>query len=207
MDRKHLLTVIDSAAWWAIDQAFNSTPGVNIIWWAIKNTVASTPTYKIMRALEFWEWMADNWFLESLAWSEQAIDGITICFEAYVKQRTEKKRKLIKNFFLWFTELSEGEKENFELEAILDIINKIPFKEIETLKKVSNFLGWEVFSSKLLTDNRDLQLELNESLSVLVSLWLFSLVTWVWYDSSEDQGYKVTYLWRKIIKYILDDEE
>jgi hypothetical protein len=57
-----------------------------------------------------------------------------IVFESYIKERNKEKRNYIKNIFLDFTKSTVEEKEKFELERLLDIVNRITLQEIEFIK-------------------------------------------------------------------------
>lgn len=63
-------------------------------------------------------------------------EGFVITFENYLKQRNEKKRKIIHNIFLEFAQSKD--KINFELERMYDILNKISLFELHILKKFNN---------------------------------------------------------------------
>ena len=111
---------IESIPWWMLDQVFCMTPWINVIWWWMKNAIEGSKNIRILRWIEFFEWIANPEFIKELEESEQALDWLAICFESYTKERSEEKRRIIKNVFLWFSELSGEEKEEFELEKFLN---------------------------------------------------------------------------------------
>lgn len=132
---------IESVPWWMLDQTLNMTPWVNIVWWWVKNAINWSKNMRIIRWIEFFEaiWIYPE-FLKELEKSEQALDWLALCFEAYTKERTKEKRKILKNLFLWFTKLSEEEKEKFEIERLIDITNKITSAELTYLKHLNDDL-------------------------------------------------------------------
>lgn len=76
-------------------------------------------------------------FAKEVIETKEFEDWFLVIFETYLKERSNEKREIIKNIFLWFAELSQGKKENYELERILDITNKITFPEITFLKYIN----------------------------------------------------------------------
>lgn len=125
---------LESPAWWATDIVLSLSPWINIVWGAMKNAIEWTQNVRILRWLEFFEWLTSEKFQKELLESEQAMDWLAICFESYFKQRNKNKREYIRNIFNWFINLNDEEKENFELEKILDVLNKITLEEIKMLK-------------------------------------------------------------------------
>ncbi len=127
----------ESIPWTVLDQVLSSTPWINVAWWIMKSVTDNTRNMRVLRWIEFFEWITDPKFVEELGESEQALDWITICLEHATKERNKAKRKIIKNIFLWFSKLSEIEKEQFKLERLIDITSKITIDELDLLKEIS----------------------------------------------------------------------
>lgn len=77
-------------------------------------------------------------FTKEIVKTKEFQDWFLVIFESYLKERSEEKRKNIKSILLWFTEIPKEEKEEFELEKILDILNKISLNEICILKQIKD---------------------------------------------------------------------
>jgi len=91
-------------------------------------------------------------FTKEIMQTEEFKDWFVIILESYIKERNKSKKEIIKNIFLWFTKLTEKEKEEFELEKMLDILNKISEKEINLLDEIYK---WKIDENikKTVTDN------------------------------------------------------
>lgn len=87
---------------------------------------------------EFVEYLKNNIdiFTKEVIRTKDFQEGFVITFENYLKQRNEKKRKVIRNIFLGFTQSKD--KLNFELERMYDLLNKISPLELYILKKFNN---------------------------------------------------------------------
>jgi hypothetical protein len=66
--------------------------------------------------------------------SEEFQDGFVFAFEQFLRERSEKKRTILKNVFLGFAEASD--KENFPLEKFSHTTSQLSLEDIETLRDV-----------------------------------------------------------------------
>lgn len=123
--------ILKGAVGGALDATLSSFPPTAILWGAIKGGVSSIRTE---RAQIFVNYIENNFEVEMFE-DEHFLDGVAVAFEYYVKQRLENKRQYIKNVFDDFA-LSE-EKEYFELERLLEVVNQISVSQIEALLAAS----------------------------------------------------------------------
>lgn len=119
----------------------NTIPGFNWVWVAMLQANEQTKNMRVLRALELIELFQDDTFQTMFLQSEQALDWFGLCIESITKERNKEKRKIIKNILLWFTKLSEKEKEKYEIEKILDILNKITEEDISYIKSIKKWTG------------------------------------------------------------------
>lgn len=198
---------IESVPWWVLDQTLNMTPWINILWWCLKNAINWSKNMRIIRWIEFFEtiWLYPE-FLKELESSEQALDWLAICFEAYIKERNKEKREIIKNIFLWFTELPEDEKEKFELEKLINTINVMSLNDITVFKELC--MDKRLYRYVILDENIWFfpekyikAIESWKTLRELVDLWFIKYKTidennkkiWIWWKINEKN---------QIIKYL-----
>ena len=109
-----------------------TNPVTAVLWGLFQEQETAKWRYRVD---EFLTYVSDGRFVKDLLEDEQFQDGLALAFRAYVQQRNEKKRDLIKKVFMGFAE--EENKEDFELERIFDVIEKISFDQMKMLKKVS----------------------------------------------------------------------
>ena len=128
----------------AIDSALSTTPALAIVWGAIKGGVNAL---RKKRAEVFLNFAVNNVNIEMFN-NEQFIDGFSLTFEEYLKQRNEKKRKCIENIFLGFID-SEFD-DNFEIERMYDLLNKIDLSHVKLLKDIQSIgvNGLDIYEDK-----------------------------------------------------------
>lgn len=125
----------------AFDAAVSSFPPTAVVWGAIKGGISATRT---KRAEDFIICIEQNLTLEQFQ-DEQIIDGVSLSFEQFIKQRSEEKRKIIKEIFTDFTK--SANKEGFELERLYRTTELI---SLDAIKFIS-FIYKEVWSDILTT--------------------------------------------------------
>lgn len=152
-------------------------------------------------------------FSKEIVGTKSFQDAHFLAFEAFMRQRSHKKREIIKNILLWFTKIEEAEKEEFELERILDILNKITFNEIKYINKIYSIsfdnAGFTI-STAVWIDSK--QGEYINEIYGLMSLWVIfpveSNTIETPYDLEEPiidvmSHFEVSSIWFKFIEYIL----
>lgn len=105
--------------------------------------------YKQNELNEFIQFIQDNpeSFTKDIVNTNAFKDWFIIILEEYLKERNQEKRNIIKNIFLWFTQLSAEKKKKFQLERLLDITSKITVSEIWLLREIND--KWSInFKSK-----------------------------------------------------------
>jgi len=107
-------------------------------------------------------------FTKEMVNSLEFKEGFVITFESYLKQRNKQKRKYIQNIFIGFTE-SEV-KEDFELERMYDLLNKISKYQISTLKRIYNKIDISINEKERLAVESDY-----DDIKYLQSLGLLSV--------------------------------
>ncbi len=113
-----------------IDSALSSTPGVAIVWSAVKGGVNAIRTNRAETFLLF----AENHINIKMFDNPQFIDGFSITFEEFIKQRNEEKRRYIQSIFKGYIEYEFDD--DFEMERMYDCLNKISNKHIIILKEM-----------------------------------------------------------------------
>lgn len=83
---------------------------------------------------EFAEFIQNNSevFTREVLGTKEFQEGFVITFENYLKQRGERKRRIIQRIFFGFT--ASKDKENFELERMYDVLSSISLEGVEFLK-------------------------------------------------------------------------
>jgi len=112
-------------------------PGLSIAWNLTKSLLGVGMEIRQQRALEWIEMIRANpsIFSKQILESEDFQDGFVYSIEQYLRQRVEFKRRLIKSVFLGFAVVPE--KNEFELERIIQMINILSLGDIEVLKDVN----------------------------------------------------------------------
>jgi len=75
-------------------------------------------------------------FIKEIVETEEFKEIFVITFENYLKQRNEKKRKIIQNIFLGFSKIINEGHNPFEIERMYDLLNKMSIIDIKTLKEI-----------------------------------------------------------------------
>lgn len=172
-------------------------------------------------------------FTEEIVKTEEFKDGFLVIMEWYLKERSAEKRKIIKNIFLGFTELSESEKNEFELEKLLEIVKNISTQEIDYLKHLyydvkpfqDKYINHEnslrhheygdlikekpltsfIHKLKKLYSFKDAYDNISENDYSWYINWLVSLnILLPFYKDGLKPEFDFTTIWKKFIKYILE---
>jgi hypothetical protein len=136
--------IVKGALGGAIDSALSTTPALAIVWGAIKGGVNAI---RKKRAEVFLNFAVSNINIEMFN-NDQFVDGFSLTFEEYIKQRNEKKRKCIENIFLGFVDSKFDD--NFEIERMYDLLNKINLSHAKLLKDIQSVgvNGLEIYEDK-----------------------------------------------------------
>ncbi|MCX6807354.1 MAG: hypothetical protein NTZ80_00900 [Patescibacteria group bacterium] len=87
------------------------------------------------RVEEFMDYVSKGLSADLLK-DEQFQDGLAHLFKAFVQQRHKEKREYIKNIFTHFSYAND--KANFELERLIDIVEKISINQVMILARIYN---------------------------------------------------------------------
>lgn len=119
-----------------VDSLIASQPEFMSAWILARGLYGSLFDIKQEEINEFVEYIQNNktTFVKEVIETKEFRDGFILIFEAYIKQRNEKKRRILQSIFLDFTETQD--KKNFELERLFDLLNKISEFQFYVLKKV-----------------------------------------------------------------------
>jgi hypothetical protein len=144
--------------------------GIPVIDLLIKTSPEWLPAWLIVRGFfgvffslqqekinEFVQFIRDNpeAFTKKILATKEFQEGFLITFEQYLKQRGEKKRKIIQRIFLGFTITKD--KENFELERMYTALNSLSLEGIQYLK----FIKEEIFPAFILKLQESVKNRLN----------------------------------------------
>lgn len=145
--------IIKTSALVLADQIASSLPGLSIAWGLSKALHGAGLELRKQRALEWVEMVRDNpdIFYKDFLESEDFQDAFVYSFEKYISERNNKKRELIKKIFLGYSDSKD--RENFELERMINTLSIISFsgiKLLEILKKVSDL---SIKNAKQLSDS------------------------------------------------------
>lgn len=127
MNSNTIIKFTKGAVGGAVDAWINTDPRLAVVWGAIKGGVNAVRTE---RAEEFVTIIQKNISLEQSN-NPQIMDGVSIAFEEFVRQRNKEKRKLIENIFLGY--VTEKDKEKIELERMYQIVNQISLDSLQFL--------------------------------------------------------------------------
>lgn len=85
---------------------------------------------------EFIQFIQDNpeSFTEEIVTTEAFKEWFIKIFESYIKTRSERKRKIIQSILLWYSRFSEDEMREFELEKILDVLDRVSLESIDFIR-------------------------------------------------------------------------
>lgn len=85
---------------------------------------------------EFVRFIQDNpeSFTEEIVTTEAFKEWFIKIFESYVKTRGERKRKIIQDILLWYSRFTEDEMREFELEKILDALDRISLESVDFIR-------------------------------------------------------------------------
>lgn len=127
-----------SAAGGAIsaDKIALTVVGLGTAWGLTKALLGNAMKFREKRAVEWVEFVRDNpeSFTEEVLGTEAFQDGFVYCFEQYLAERNEEKRRYIKNIFLGYTKA--GAVEDFPLERLIMTSQQLSNTDIATLKDI-----------------------------------------------------------------------
>jgi len=78
----------------------------------------------------------ENVFIKQIVETKEFEEIFVVTFENYIKQRNEKKRKIIQNIFLGFSKKINEDHNPFEIERMYDLLNKVSIVELKTFKDI-----------------------------------------------------------------------
>lgn len=125
-----------------MDAIATSLPGINIAYKLAKAYDNRGMKLRQQRALEFVEFVRDNLglFSQQLCGQEEFQDCFAILLDAYIRERSEKKRKLHRQILLGLTSKNKKELEEFELERIIMVTNQISLEALNVLDFINSKL-------------------------------------------------------------------
>ncbi len=171
------LKIVKGAVSGAIDAALSTNPVIAIAWGAIKGGVSEM---REKRGIELVAFIEQHCTIQQFA-DPNFVDGIGLTFEAFIRERNEKKREIIKQVFLGFS--SAEDRESFELERFYETSKLI---SVDQLKAFSLFK--EQKSIELVSEGRGKPVshELVEDLRSLASLGLVTIDLQIEVESEEE---------------------
>lgn len=119
------------------DQIASNIPALNIAWGLSKALLGAGMELRQQRALEWVEMVRSNpsIFIEEILKDEKFQDGFVFALEEYIRERDEKKRRLMKKIFLGFAE--EKDKERSELEKMYRVLGILNTDDLLVLKDIN----------------------------------------------------------------------
>ncbi len=206
------------------DQIASNLPGLNIAWGLTKALHGAGLKLRQNRALEWVEMVRDNpsIFSEEILKSENFQDAFVYSFEKYISERNEKKRQIIRQIFLGYTQ--SADLEQFEIErmiSLLSLVSKEGLELLHLLDKLSNTIVYknnklsEHLKTYLVKDSNDNPGKYNlspgsnireiwaEAETNLINIGILRAYTIPTYNGSNYQDYDLTNTGREFIKYIL----
>jgi len=119
------------------DQAISSVFGLNIAWGLCKAYFGTGMELRQERVVEFVEMIKDNpsIFIEDILKDVNFQDGFVYTLEKYIKERSSKKRLILKNVFLGFSEANN--KEIYPLEKMVHTSIQLSEMDIKVLGDVN----------------------------------------------------------------------
>lgn len=201
--------------------------GLDIAWGLSKALFEAGLKLRQQRALEWVEMVRDNpsIFSEEILKSENFQDAFVYSFEKYISERNKKKRQIIRQIFLGYTQ--SADLEQFEIErmiSLLSLVSKEGLKLLYLLDKVSNTVVYknnklsEHLKTYLVRDSNDNPGKYNlspgsnireiwaEAEINLINIGILRAYTIPTYNGSNYQDYDLTSTGREFIKYIVARE-
>jgi len=131
MNKKDIQIIKDSA-----DAIISNTPVFGIAWGLSKALFGAGMKLRQERVIEWAEMIKDNpgVFAKEILETNQFQDGFVFALEKYIRERSEVKRKIMKNIFLSFTEAEK--KGNFEIERMYHTLSILNYDDLMILKDV-----------------------------------------------------------------------
>jgi len=196
-----------------VDVIVSNIPWLNIARWLSKALIFNWLAMRQDRVLEFVEFIINQpwYFAKDLMKTEEFQDWFVYCIEKYIRERNKDKRLIAQRIFLWFA--TSKEKEQFELERYLNVLNLLWSENLEHLWNIrysllshnkDNNKGEFVIDSSYARWMEGKQQYLND----LISLWIVyseyseerrdEKLQWVWVE------YKVTKFWHKFLEFLIE---
>ena len=134
----------------AIDMFLSSNPKWAVTWWMVKGLYGSLFAYQQEKINHLVQFLNDNreFFSEEDVETAEFQEGFVITFENYLKQRGEKRRKIIEHIFLDFA--VNVDKSKFELERLYRTSELISLDSVKFLGYLGSSI-WPTLSSDILS--------------------------------------------------------
>jgi len=197
----------------AIDTLVITRPEFMPSWILVKGFYGSLFDVKQEEINEFVEFIKENndIFTQEIVKTKEFRDGFVITFEEYLKQRNENKRKYIQNIFLGFT--ADDAKDDFELERMYDVLNRISKSQISLMKKIKREGQIEIEIVNGSVDNEDdyENLKYLEYIGILshtkqsdVDVDVVDTYMQAYSDLYEIETFKLSSFGKKFVRFILN---
>lgn len=128
--------IIKESAMVVADQIASNLPGLNIAWGLSKALYGAGLKLREQRALEWVEMVRDNpsVFAEDILKDTAFQDGFVYALENFIKERSGKKRDIMKKVFLDYARSTD--RENFELERFYGVLDLLNYEDIRVLRDI-----------------------------------------------------------------------
>ena len=143
------VTAIVSAATIVDNVLFKGTPLLSAAVSLSLGLFGSAAELRVNRAVDFISSIKENpeVFTETLVKTEEFQDAFAYTLEKYIRERNEKKRRIIKNIFQGYsTSIDKGE---FELERMISILSLVSQKGLELLRILNQVSATKIQGNKL----------------------------------------------------------
>jgi len=119
-----------------LDEIMSSLPTIKAAWGLLMARSRALMKRRIKRAVEFIEILRDNpnILIDEILNDEDFQDGVALWFEQYLIERSEEKRRVLKNIFLGFAKTED--KEDYPLEKFYHTVNQLSVSDIGVLKNI-----------------------------------------------------------------------
>ena len=111
-------------------------PGLRLAWRLSEALFGAGIKLRQKKALEWIEMVRDNpsIFTKQILKDEQFQNGFVFALEKYIRERDEKKRRIMKKIFSGFTR--EKDKKKFELEKAYQVLGILNINDLLVLKEI-----------------------------------------------------------------------
>lgn len=171
-----------------LDQVLSSQPYVNLIWGFFKEGSSALHVVKKKKIEELLVFVTEHVHeFSPLLEDEQFVDGLGITFDAYLKQRSEDKRRIMQSIFLGFS--LDAERADFELERMFDVLSKLSALHIDLLKELSTKGEIEIQKNQYFNSHYD-EIRYLESLGLASIYAQRDVQKEMWADDEGEQSYE-----------------